>query len=334
MKLSSVDVVIPFHIVNSYLLDAIFSVKNSTYQNIRIVAVNDSGINVSREILGLSETDLMVDSARKGYLGALATGVSISSSDYVSFLDSDDLLHPDKISVQVLEIERRNADLVTGEIIGFRNSIKNSFKPAMKFDVLSELTHREKLLFGAYGADSTMLFRSAKLKQFWQIHSNFPPRLADYAWFLSCIDSIDSIHAKNSIYYYRSHNLQMSRSGDFSNEWPSVHSLWLDNLISEFNISDDLIPLISSRVSQAIAFPSTLPNLNRKDKDILERVLYLLRVELTSRYPIFKRDINNLTGIRMTIAHRGLSLPYFRYTLLTLMLISRGLFSGSRVRRK
>ena len=334
MKLSSVDVVIPFHIVNSYLLDAISSVKNSTYQNIRIVAVNDSGVNVSREILGLCETDLMVLSSRKGYLGALATGVSISSSDYVSFLDSDDLLHPDKISIQVLEIERRNADLVTGEIIGFRNSINKSFKPTMRFDVFSELTHREKLLFGAYGADSTMLFKSAKLKSLWRNHSNFPPRLADYAWLLSCIGSIKSIHSKNSIYYYRSHNLQMSRSGDFSNEWPAVHALWLENLNSESIISNDLRPLISSRISQAIAFPTTFPKLNRKDREILEKVLSLLKVELTSRYPSFKRDIKNLIGIRMTIAHRGLSLHYFYYTLLTFFLFTRGVFSGSRIRRK
>jgi len=334
MSPSSVDVVIPFHIVNSYLLEAIDSVKKSTYQSIRIVAVNDSGVTVDREVLGLSDKDLIVDSLRKGYVGALATGVSISSSEYISFLDSDDVLHPDKLSTQILEIESSGADLVTGEIFSFRNSIANSFKPALRFDVISALTHREKLLFGAYGADSTMLFRSTKLKQSWQNHSNYPPRLADYAWLLSCINSINSIHSKSSIYYYRSHNLQMSRTGVFSNDWPPVHSLWFDNLIFEFNIPDDLKPLISKQVSQAIAFPTSLPSLSKNDKVILEKVLDYLKVELTLRYPLFKRDIRNLTGIRLTIAYRGLRFRHFRFTLLTLLLITKELLAGSRVRRK
>ena len=94
---AKVDVLIPFHRIDSYLNAAIASAQASQGVHLRVIAINDSGQEVEKARLGLRAEDLLVKSIFKGYLGALSTGFANCDADFIAFLDSDDLQDVNKL---------------------------------------------------------------------------------------------------------------------------------------------------------------------------------------------------------------------------------------------
>lgn len=106
-----VSVIIPTNKRHSYLLEAIESAQNQTYQNIEIIVVNDGGGGELTEWLGLSCPDVKVVSLEKNVGPGLArnAGVENCSGEFVAFLDSDDKWLENKIEKQI-EFAKENPD--------------------------------------------------------------------------------------------------------------------------------------------------------------------------------------------------------------------------------
>ncbi len=100
-----VTVIIPFYNRIKYTIDAVKSVQQQTYNNIEIILVNDKSECDISELIKYISCDArikLVDNIRnKGASGARNTGIDYSNGDYIAFLDSDDLYHPQKIKKQV-----------------------------------------------------------------------------------------------------------------------------------------------------------------------------------------------------------------------------------------
>jgi glycosyltransferase involved in cell wall biosynthesis len=332
MKPIDVDVIFPFHKDTFFLREAIISAQNSTDVNVRIIAINDSNTYFDKEDLSLRSEDILVASEEKGYQGALLTGMSLTSADYISFLDSDDKLSPDKLFVQLKALKESGADLATGKILRFHSTINHTFESPMSDGIYATLSQREKSIFGSHGADSTIMFKSSVLKETWRIHSSFPARLSDYGWLLSVLPSIRVIHCEQSIYYYRTHPGQMSRFGQLADEWLYIHPLWVDNVLASFGEKLSIVKQLSPSSTQAIVFPTSLPKLNLEDRKKMKSALMLIKSELISKYPEEKSRIKRMIGIRMAIAYRGLNLKYSHYTFIVLLRIFISLANGNRKR--
>lgn len=327
-----VDVIFPFHKDTFFLREAILSVQNSNGVNVRIIAVNDSNIDFNKEDLSLRHQDILVASEEKGYQGALLTGVSLTSADYISFLDSDDVLSPDKLFVQLSALKETGADLATGKILRFHSNINHTFESPISDEVFSKFDQREKSIFGSHGADSTIMFKSSVLKETWGIHGCFPARLSDYGWLLSVLPAIRVIHCEQSIYYYRTHPGQMSRFGQLADEWLCIHPLWVDNVLASFGEKLSIVKQLSPPSAQAIVFPTSLPKLNREDRKKIKDALMLIKFELVTKYPKEKSRIKRMIGIRIAIAYRGAHLKYLLYTFLVLLRIFISLANGNKKR--
>jgi glycosyltransferase involved in cell wall biosynthesis len=334
MTKPKVDIIMPFHQQTHMLKEAISSAQESTMGSVRIIAINDSGLAVDKSELGLREVDLLENSNTKGYQGALATGMQLSTAEFITFLDSDDILDKEKIFRQVIALETDQANLATGEILRFDRSIHRTFQSPLSSDLISRMSQIEKSIFGAYGADSTLMFRASQLKETWGIHSSFPSRLSDFGWLLSVLPSTKIIHCKSAIYYYRTHQGQMSRVGDLRSEWLALHPLWTSNLKTFLGESSVRFPEIASSVSQAIAFPTSLPRLDRVDKIELTSLLKAIADKLHTIYPEESKSINFLIGIRLAIANRGLNPKYLGYSILLVFRFFYSFNLGNRMRRQ
>ena len=119
-----VDVIIPFHIHNQLLHQAINSVLESVGVSARIILVNDTGLEISRNHLPIRSTDLILSTEVRGYSSALTRGICEVSAKYVAFLDSDDLIHPNKLALQIQKLEFENLDLVSSKIVKINSSGK------------------------------------------------------------------------------------------------------------------------------------------------------------------------------------------------------------------
>jgi CDP-glycerol glycerophosphotransferase len=92
-----VTLVIPVYNVEQYLADALRSARAQNYQNFEIIAVNDGATDGSAEILqkfAATTPNLRIVTQHNQGLGAARNaGVNAATdTDYLMFLDSDDLL--------------------------------------------------------------------------------------------------------------------------------------------------------------------------------------------------------------------------------------------------
>jgi glycosyltransferase involved in cell wall biosynthesis len=104
-----VTVIIPCYNRGKYIAETIESVLNQTYPNVEVVVVDDGSTDDSREVLEQYSDRIRVlehpGRVNRGQSAALNLGILSSESEYVAFLDSDDLFVPEKIEKQVRFLE-------------------------------------------------------------------------------------------------------------------------------------------------------------------------------------------------------------------------------------
>ena len=112
-RVPAVTVIIPAYGVNAYIGEAIDSVLTQSYRDFEIVVVNDGA--PAQETLELKRI-LGSYNGRVGYLervnggqgAARNTAMKVSKSEFVAFLDGDDVWMPDFLGSQMALFERDN----------------------------------------------------------------------------------------------------------------------------------------------------------------------------------------------------------------------------------
>jgi len=114
MKSPLVDIVIPCFNTGRYLAQAIDSALAQTYRPIHVVVVDDGSTDNTGEIAQSYGTGVTyIHQENRGLPGARNTGLRNSYSEYVAFLDADDVILPSKIADQVhFLLENPDADIV------------------------------------------------------------------------------------------------------------------------------------------------------------------------------------------------------------------------------
>ena len=92
-----VTIVIDNHNYARYVGAAIESALAQTYQPIEIIVVDDGSTDGSRAVIAAYAGRItIIFQNNRGQSGAFNTGYAASSGDIVMFLDSDDLLRPER----------------------------------------------------------------------------------------------------------------------------------------------------------------------------------------------------------------------------------------------
>lgn len=117
---NAVSVVIPIYNRFEMLVRTVQSVLNQDYSSIEIIIINDGSAQSGIEMLFLNEVASLVtdrnDTSLKyielernfGACFARNIGIKYSCGKFLQFLDSDDLLHKQKFSIQTKDIESNN----------------------------------------------------------------------------------------------------------------------------------------------------------------------------------------------------------------------------------
>jgi len=95
-----ISIIIPTYNRYGFLLKAIASVKNQTYKNFELIIVDDGSTDETCRLR--SDNSLVyIRRENKGPAAARNSGVRVAKSDWIAFLDSDDLWHKDKLQKQM-----------------------------------------------------------------------------------------------------------------------------------------------------------------------------------------------------------------------------------------
>lgn len=99
-----------------FLSKAIESVLNQTFQDFELIIIDDGSDSNSIEVAVKKYNDSRVKYVRKehGFIDTLNLGLSISTGQYIARMDSDDIMHPDRLKIQYELMERENTVTVCG----------------------------------------------------------------------------------------------------------------------------------------------------------------------------------------------------------------------------
>lgn len=105
--MSSVSIIIPTYNRAHLLSDAIESIFNQTFKNYKIIVVDDGSTDSTRSVLNrYGDSIKYIRQENKGAGAARNRGLKEVDTEYVAFLDSDDLWFDFKLELQVGIMER------------------------------------------------------------------------------------------------------------------------------------------------------------------------------------------------------------------------------------
>ncbi|GBC59253.1 glycosyl transferase [Desulfonema ishimotonii] len=131
--MESISVIIPAYNASATLPDAIESVLSQTYDNFKLIIVNDGSTDYTADIINrYAEKDsriIVVHQENKGAGESRNRGIALSDSDWVTFLDADDIWLKNKLEFQVETVRQYpDASVILTRGIYYEKNISENFE--------------------------------------------------------------------------------------------------------------------------------------------------------------------------------------------------------------
>ena len=121
-----VSVIVPVYNTEKYLERCIRSILNQTYSNLEIICINDGSSDNSLHILQClkkeDERIIIINQQNKGVGEARNVGIEVSTGDYISFVDSDDVIDQNYFEILMNNAIHYNLDIVCSNICAISNN--------------------------------------------------------------------------------------------------------------------------------------------------------------------------------------------------------------------
>ena len=224
MNNNFVDIILPNFNKATYLKEAVDSIFKQTYENWKLYIIDDCSTDKSKIILekfkNSKKVKIIYLNKNMGPSFCRNYGIRISSSKYISFMDSDDYWTKDKLQEQISFMEKNNFKFTYTDYIPFFE--KNGKKKFInKTTLKSSLTFEDFILNTSINT-TTMIISRTILK-----HLKFKKlkKLEDYLFKCEILKQNIVAHKLNkSLAFYRI--LNKSRS---SHKFKNIFYLWRIN---------------------------------------------------------------------------------------------------------
>ncbi|MEM5498183.1 glycosyltransferase [Paraglaciecola mesophila] len=102
-----ISVVIPVYNAEHYILKALRSVCEQTYQNLQIIVIDDGSTDHSKDVIeSVHDPRIeLISRENRGLIATLNEGVQRSDGEYIARMDADDICFPDRFARQQLYFE-------------------------------------------------------------------------------------------------------------------------------------------------------------------------------------------------------------------------------------
>ena len=116
MQKPLVSVIMPAYNAEKYISKAIASVQQQTIENWELIVIDDcSGDGTAEVVAGFAQADSRIrflkNEQNSGVARTRNRGIEVCTGEYVAFLDSDDIWHPEKLECQIKCLQENNGDL-------------------------------------------------------------------------------------------------------------------------------------------------------------------------------------------------------------------------------
>ena len=211
--MKKVAVIMPCHNAEAYVARTIESVLAQGFKDYHFIAANDGSSDDSARILNsYADTITLCDHADHGNHGQAATYnicLKHAKSEYIAFIDSDDLWHPDKLQAQV-DVLDRNPDIglvyTNGTVIDEKDKVLHPLFP----DNHVETNRAEDILLNCYiRTPSSVMLRSSVLSSAGKFTEGIVP---DHDMWIRIKELSNFYYIKDKLIGYRFHEKQYSQT--------------------------------------------------------------------------------------------------------------------------
>lgn len=113
--MNKVSIIVPVYNTKDYIIRCVDSLVNQTYKDIEIILVNDGSLDNSIDLVNEKYDDdriVIVNQDNMGSGQARNNGIKKASGDYLFFVDSDDFIDKDTISIMMNKMINDKVNLV------------------------------------------------------------------------------------------------------------------------------------------------------------------------------------------------------------------------------
>ena len=114
-----IDILLPTYNNGPFLKEAVASILSQTFKDFQLVLVDDGSNDGSLESLPSDSRIHLIRTNHQGLVQALNRGLSQCSAPWIARADGDDLLHPDRLSKQILYANEHHLDWVSCQVEAF-----------------------------------------------------------------------------------------------------------------------------------------------------------------------------------------------------------------------
>ena len=105
-----ISVIIPVYNVENYLSETLLSVCQQTYQNLEILLIDDGSTDnsgkICDEFAAQDQRIKVIHQKNKGISGARNTGLEVATGEFITFVDSDDIVENKIIEILLQAFDR------------------------------------------------------------------------------------------------------------------------------------------------------------------------------------------------------------------------------------
>ena len=167
-----ISIIVPVYNVEDYLEECLESIKNQTYTDIEVILVNDGSTDGSKEICERycqqNPRFHFINQKNQGQSVARNNGVAVSTGEFITFVDSDDVIS-EKYIEMLNNYMNDNVDIVECEYRVTRtvfDKLKELENPQIVFEGNSEEAVKECCNYGLTYSPVCKLYRRKLLDDF------------------------------------------------------------------------------------------------------------------------------------------------------------------------
>lgn len=114
---SKLTVIVPCYNVAAYLRDCLDSIRNESYLNLSVILIDDGSVDetgqICDEYVAMDNRFEVIHQENKGLSTARKIGIEHCHTEYVTFVDGDDVIHPDMYQhLMTGLLENEDADII------------------------------------------------------------------------------------------------------------------------------------------------------------------------------------------------------------------------------
>lgn len=136
---NKISIIVPVYNVEKYLSDCLESIIHQTYKNIEIILVNDGSTDISGAICdeyATKDNRIKVIHKKNGGLSdARNAGVKIMTGQFVTFVDSDDVISSRFCEIMLHNLFKYHAEIVECEFFKFDEVVKEHTNNKKKVEI-------------------------------------------------------------------------------------------------------------------------------------------------------------------------------------------------------